>query len=150
MAKTTTTAAKKRAWDRFSQWIRVKKGIETTKYPFLGICVTCYKQFHIRALQAGHMIPGRSNAVLFKEELVNPQCVKCNEGLHGRHSRYRKVMVLKYSEAKVAQWEMEGKEIIHDRDMDFANTEIYYREATNKLLAPFGYNNYAEMLQGHQ
>jgi len=150
MAKATTTAAKKRAWDRFSQWIRVKKGIETTKYPFVGICVTCYKQFHIRALQAGHMIPGRSNAVLFQEELVNPQCVACNEGLHGNPKKYRKVMVLKYGEEQVSRWEMEAKKVIHDRDMDFEAIEIHYREATRVLLIPFGYNNYAEMLQGHQ
>lgn len=155
MAKTLTglaktAIAKKRAWDMFSQWVRVKKGIDTTNYPFLGICVTCYKQFHIRALQAGHMIPGRSNAVLFQKELVNPQCVACNEGLHGRPKRYRKVMVIKYGEAKVARWEKEAKKVIHDRDMDFKSVEIKYREATRVLLIPFSYNNYNEMLQGHQ
>ena len=150
MAKSTNTAAKKRAWDRFAQWVKVSKGIQTTGYPFLGICVTCYKQFHIRALQAGHMIPGRSNGVLFQEELVNPQCVTCNERLHGRPKRYRKVMVLKYGEAQVSKWEQEGKKPVHDRDMDFDGIAIKYREATNKLLIPFSYRNYEDLLQGHQ
>ena len=96
------------------------------------------------------MIPGRSNGVLFKEELVNPQCVRCNEMFHGQPKKYRAAMVLKYNEKQVQAWEIEAKTPIHDRDMDYEAIKVKYREATKKLLIPFRYNTYKEMLQGHQ
>jgi len=149
MAKSLTGPAKT-AWDAFAQWVKVKGCIDSTGYPFAGKCVTCERRYHIRALQAGHMIPGRSNGVLFKEELVNPQCVRCNEMFHGQPKKYRAAMVLKYNEKKVQAWEQEAKQPIHDRDMDWDGIKIKYREATKNLLIPFGYNTYQEMLQGHQ
>ena len=29
-------------------------------------------------MQAGHAIPGRTGMVLFDEEIIRPQCVRCN------------------------------------------------------------------------
>ena len=149
MAKTLKGPAST-AWSAFAQWIKVKGCIESTGYPFAGVCVTCGRRYHIRALQAGHMIPGRSNGVLFKEELVNPQCVRCNEMFHGQPKKYRAAMVAKYSNEQVEAWEQEAKQPIHDRDMDYEAIKVKYRESTKKLLIPFGYNTYQEMLQGHQ
>ena len=149
MAKSLTGPAKT-AWDSFAQWVKVKGCIETTGYPFAGVCVTCGRRYHIRALQAGHMIPGRSNGVLFSEELVNPQCVRCNEMFHGQPKKYRAAMVAKYSNEQVEAWEQEAKQPIHDRDMDYEGIKVKYREKLHLLLMPFGYNTYQEMLQGHQ
>jgi hypothetical protein len=149
MAKTLTGQAKT-AWDAFSQWVKVKGCIETTSYPFVGVCITCEKRFHITFLESGHLISGRSNGVLFDEELVNPQCVICNQRLHGRHKKYRKVMVAKYGEAHIAKREREGKKPVHNREMDYPAITKKYRELTTKLLIPFGYSTYKEMLHGHQ
>ena len=149
MAKTLTGPAKT-AWDAFAQWVKVKGCIETTGFPFVGVCITCDKRFHIRALEAGHCFGGRSNGRLFQEELVNPQCVRCNQIFHGRAKRYRDLMDEKYGIKKVDKWEAEGNKPIHNRDMDWEGIKVKYREATNKLLIPFGYNNYKELLQGHQ
>lgn len=150
MAKKTNSTSKARAWNRFSQWVRVKGCLDTTDYPFVGVCITCRKRYHIRALQAGHMIPGRRNGVLFHEKLTNPQCVICNERYHGRPKKYRERMIEIHGEKQVSQWECEAKKVIHNRDMDYKAIEIKYRKATNKLLIPFGYGSYEEMLKGHQ
>ena len=149
MAKRTDSAAKKRAWDRFSQWVRVKGCLETTGYPFVARCITCGKRFHIRALQAGHMIPGRKNGILFHENLTNPQCIICNERHHGRLKRYRKIMVEIHGEEQIADWEREARKPINNRDMDFAAIEAKYRKKTNELLIPYGYNNYEALLAGN-
>ena len=150
MAKKTNNTSKTRAWNRFSQWIRVKGCIDTTGFPFVGVCITCQKRYHIRALQAVHMKAGRKNAVLFHEKLTNIQCVICNERHHGRLKRYRKIMVEKYGEKQVSQWECEANKVIHNRDMDYSAIEKKYKESTSDLLIPFGYINYEELLQGHQ
>ena len=149
MAKKLNGTAKT-AWDAFAQWVRVSGCIETTGYPFVGVCVTCDKRFHITSLQAGHLFPGRSNGVLFQEELVNPQCVICNERFHGRTKRYRKRMDEKYGVEQVDIWDAEGKKPIHHFNMDYEAIKIKYRQKLHDLLVPFGYNNYEEMKQGHQ
>jgi hypothetical protein len=149
MAKKTNSAAKARAWNRFSQWVRVKGCLETTGFPFVGVCITCGKRFHITALQAGHMKGGRRNSILFHEKLTNPQCVICNETFHGKPKKYRAKLVDKYGKEQVSIWEREAAEIKKDRDMDYHAIEVKYREATNELLIPFGYNDYEELLRGH-
>jgi hypothetical protein len=150
MAKKLTGPAKT-AWDAFAQWVRVNGCIETTGYPFVGVCVTCKRKFHIICLDAGHMTPGRNNGVLFQEELVKIQCKHwCNLMNHGFHEKYREIMVEKYSEEQVSAWEAEGKKPVHDRDMDYEAITQNYREKLRILLVPFGYNNYEEMLHGHQ
>lgn len=148
MAKKTNSAAKTRAWNRFAQWVKVSKCIQTTGYPFVGVCITCKKRFHIRALQAGHAKGGRTNAILFHEGLTNPQCVICNERHHGRYKRYLRNLIEKHGKEKVEQWFQEASEVKNNRDMDFHAIEVKYRKLTNKLLEPFGYSDYEDMLRG--
>jgi len=149
MAKKLTGPAKT-AWDAFSQWVRVKGCIETTGYPFVGICVTCDKRYHITYLDAGHCFAGRGNAGLFHEQLVNQQCRMCNQFRNGRLEKYHKRMEDKYGVEQVDKWQAEGKKPISGRDMDYEAITKNYREKMRILLAPFGYNNYEEMLHGHQ
>jgi len=148
MAK--ATGPKKTAWDAFAQWVRVRDCIATSGFPFTGDCITCGRRFHIRTLEAGHMTPGRSNGVLFQEELVRAQCYRCNQLFHGKAKKFRTVMVAEYTEKKVAEWEREGRKPIKDIDMDFPAITQEYRAKIKELLKPFGYNTYQEMLNGHQ
>jgi len=73
MGKVTLKSQKKRTWTAFSKYIR-------TKYSTDGICecFTCGVQKPIKEMQAGHGVSGRTNGVLFLEEVVRPQCVACN------------------------------------------------------------------------
>lgn len=147
MAKSISNPAKKKAWDAFSRYIRVRDCIATTRCPFAGVCITSGRRFHITALQAGHCFPGRNNARLFQEELVNAQSFIDNEFRHGRPKKYRKIMEEKYGVEQVAKWEIEGKKVIHNRDMDFEGRAKEYRERTNELLKPFGYPSYEVMMK---
>jgi len=151
MAKKTNSPSKTRAWNRFSQWVRVRDCLYTTGLPFVGRCVTCDKKFHIRALQAGHCFPGRKNARLFQEELVNAQDFLCNEGEHGRPEKYLKVMQARYGEEQVEAWRIEGLQVIRDRDMDFSKIEEKYKQLTSDLLRSHGqYVSYEDMLEGQR
>ena len=148
MAKKISNPAKKRAWDAFSRFIRVRDCIATTGLPFCGICITCDVQYHISYLDAGHCFAGRSNAGLFHEDLVNGQCRKCNQVYHGKPKKYRKIMEAKYGKAKVAKWKAECEKVKHNRDMDFAKIREHYKNETNIMLMAFGYSNYDEMIKG--
>lgn len=147
MAKAFSNPAKKRAWDAFSQWVRVRDCIASTGLPFCGMCITCDTRFHIRYLDAGHCFAGRSNAGLFHEQLVNAQCRRCNQLLNGRLKKYRMIMEAKYSEEQVAKWHAECKKVRHNHDMDFDGIRDKYRKLTNVLLRPFGFNDYKDMLK---
>ncbi len=149
MPKTLTGPAKT-AWDAFAQWKRVKDCIDTTGYPFVGVCITCDKRFHITYLDAGHCFAGKGNARLFHEELVNIQCRICNQFRDGRAKKYRKRMDEKYGVKKVDKWKADGKKPIPNKDMDYEAIKLKYRALLTKLLIPFGYNTYKEMLHGHQ
>ena len=149
MAKTLTGPAKT-AWDAFAQWVKVDGCIKTTAYPFVGECITCLKRFHVRSLEAGHAKGGRNNAILFHEALTNPQCTICNQTFHGRYKRYKKHLLMEFGSKQVDVWFAEANKIIHNRDMDYESIKLKYRAKTKKLLIPFGYNNYDEMLRGHQ
>jgi hypothetical protein len=72
--------AKKLAWTACSLYIR-------TKYYKNGLieCYTCGHSNLITKTQAGHGIPGRTNAMLFMEEIIRPQCIACNMFRRGRY-----------------------------------------------------------------
>ena len=146
MAKKISNRDKKKAWDQFAHWVKVRDCIATSGLPFVGVCVTCDVKYHIRYLQAGHCFAGRRNGNLFHEDLVNIQCRRCNEILHGRLKKYRRIMEKKYGIKQVAEWEIEGKKVIRNRDMHFEQIAEKYRQKTNELLLPFGYTTYESML----
>lgn len=149
MAK-KVTGSKSTAWNAFARWVRVSGCISTTGYAYVGVCITCDNRFHISALQAGHCFGGRHNGILFHEELTNLQCVICNERFHGKLKKYRKIMVKRYDEQTVAEWEIESKKPVHNRDMNYGAIAKDYKNRTNELLKPFGYHSFEDMLHGHQ
>ena len=75
------SSLKKKAWVLFSQYIRTK-AMDNGGH---CICYTCGDHSHWKEMQAGHAIPGRHNAVLYDEEVVRVQCVRCNIFLRGNY-----------------------------------------------------------------
>ena len=148
MAKSMNNPAKKKAWDAFSRMVRVRDAIATTGLPFVCVCITCNNRRHLSYMDAGHLFAGSSNAKLFQEEIVNGQCRRCNQLLNGRHKKYRKIMEEKYSVEQIEIWEAEGKKAIPNREMDFEGRQEQYVARTNKMIKPFGYNSYKEMMAG--
>jgi len=122
---------KSKAWAAFSRYIRTRDCLNTTGLAFVGICVTCDRRFHIRALQAGHCLPGRSNAKLFDEELVHAQCVFCNMHRHGESKKYRAKMAAKYGVERFEQMIADRKKAV--KYLDYEAIEVKYKAKLKEL-----------------
>lgn len=125
MKKITKTIAKRRAWKIFSEYIRFK-------HSSMGIaeCYTCGALKHYKDIQAGHGIGGRSNAVLFLEEVVRPQCVGCNVFGRGKQSIFTMKLIKELGMKKYERLVALSNEIVQYKLNDY--TEIA-RKYTDKL-----------------
>lgn len=94
--KASKRPLKAKAWRLFSEYIRRKYSDENGNCE----CVTCGKIDHWSELQAGHSVSGRTNSVLFVEDIVHPQCVRCNIFMGGNYERYTLFMIDMYGRAK--------------------------------------------------
>jgi len=145
MDKKIQGADKKKAWAEFSRFVRVRDCLLTTGMPFSGRCITCERQFHISYLQAGHCIPGRTNAKLFDKELVFAQCAYCNIIKHGEKKKYEAKMIERYGEKGFEEKIIAAKQIIPN--MDFKAITEEYKLKYKKLMEKYGYKTYRELLQ---
>ena len=106
MSKKTTgykghskTWHKKRAWDEFSKWVRIRDAIKTTGTKTHLLCCTCgkrYPAFGKGCAQAGHFVPGRHHILLFEPHGVHGQCYNDNINLKGSPQNYRDFMIRTY------------------------------------------------------
>jgi NMD protein affecting ribosome stability and mRNA decay len=87
--KTTLRGLKAKAWKLFSEYIRRKDADEGGTVH----CYTCRAPVYWKEAHAGHFVPGRKNAVLFNEDVVRPQCIRCNIFLGGYYHAYTLRMV---------------------------------------------------------
>ena len=105
--KTTTKGIKywkKKAWDEFSKYIRLRDALKTTGTKDTVICYTCkkpYPAFGVGCVQAGHFVPGRGNSILFDERGVHAQCWNCNTTLKGNWPEYMRYMMADYGQKVV-------------------------------------------------
>lgn len=134
--KLTALKAKKRAWTAFSKYIRLRDALKTTKTREWVICVTCRKRFPAfgpGCAQAGHFIPGRHNAVLFNEKMVNAQCRGCNVWGGGKLPEYEAYMQKTYGPKVVAElWKL-SRENIQYKVHDYLEIEEKYKNKFKKL-----------------
>ena len=79
--KPTLRSLKDKCWRLFSEYVRRKY----SRGRVFGDCFTCGRTKKWSALQCGHAIGGRNNAVLFDEEICRPQCVGCNVFMRGNY-----------------------------------------------------------------
>jgi len=93
MKERTKKSAKKRAWQAFSRYIRLRDCLATTKTLTHGKCFTCGRLHPIDELQAGHFVAGRTNSVLFDELGVRAQDARCNIFRGGEPLLFRRRLV---------------------------------------------------------
>lgn len=105
----TVRQVKKQAWDLFSKYIRLRDCLRTTGCSSFGLCITCDKRYHIKLLQAGHLIPGRHNNNLFNERGCHAQCYNCNVNLKGNTLVYRRKVIELYGEGADEKIEAEER-----------------------------------------
>lgn len=121
---------KKMAWKLFSEYIRKKYADERG----FALCVTCGKRLHWKQLQAGHFIGGRTNAVLFEERGVHPQCVGCNYFGDGRANiRYREFMEKTYGKKVITGLEKDSRKTVKFEKKDYIAMMDVWTEKLSKI-----------------
>lgn len=130
----TVSKTKDEAWKEFSKYIRLRDCLETTKSFYEGRCITCGKLFNFKQLQAGHFVPGRTNAILFNEDCVHAQCYRCNISLSGNLIEYYPYMLNKYGKKKVEKLKKLSRQIVQFKVVDLERIKEYYKDKYNNLL----------------
>ena len=88
-------------WKLFSEFTRL---IEADDNGYCA-CVTCGCMRYWKRIQAGHFISRGHKYLLYDKRNVHPQCGGCNSFKQGDYARYRKAMVLRYTEKEVKDME---------------------------------------------
>jgi MinD superfamily P-loop ATPase len=134
--------AKKRAILYFSRYIRTRDALKTTGTTTYAKCITCGNIQHISDMDAGHVIPGRDNAILFSEDLCNAQCRVCNRFHGGRLQEYKKVLIEVYGLNKWEEWEAMKHTHVKFTQADYEELAAKYRDKTKKLIIQGDDNQY--------
>lgn len=128
------TKAKNKAWRQFSIFIRTRDCLKYTGDPTEGMCVTCKLWFPFKELQAGHFVGGRTNALLFDEEIVHTQCARCNLYLKGNYQAYTLFMLKKHTEEEVEELLSRKFKTLKLTEQDFLDIAELYKQKTLDLL----------------
>lgn len=130
-----------------AKYCKIRDCLEDRGSPFLGRCITCGRNYHIDALQAGHAISGRRNAVLFNVQIIHTQCYGCNVIAHGSQKKFRKILAERHGEEWMQNQERRAKRIIRDSEIDFVKLRNGFERMYNKLMQKHGFKTYSELLQ---
>lgn len=138
MAKSELKKAKDKAWSAFSKYIRLRDCIITMDSTHEGACVTCDRVYDFKHTQAGHFIPGRHNAVLFREDMVHLQCAGCNlnppHGKGGNTIKYWPFMERIYGRERVDKMIEESTQEVIYKIPDYKEIEAIYKQKFLDLM----------------
>lgn len=128
-------SAKQKAWREFSRFIRLRDCIRTTGSDEYGLCITCGKRVPFKSSQAGHFIAGRTNAVLFNEDIVHLQCYGCNVCKHGEQLEYYYAMKkLGYTEEQITEFRKLRHKTVKYKESDYKKIAETYSNKYKSLL----------------
>lgn len=125
------------AWEQFSLFIRLRDSLKTMRNNRQCRCISCgtIKNTTGRGqTQAGHFIPGRTNALLFNEDIVHGQCFRCNIHLKGNWIPYEKAMIEMYGKEKVEAF----KRLVNDRVKYSVNELLEIRDKYKAKIEELG------------
>ncbi len=131
--KPSKSKAKDKAWKAFSSFIRLRDCLETTGTKDTGHCFTCNTLKERKALQAGHFVDSRCNAVLFVEDIVKAQCVQCNFFKSGNKDVYTPKMLAIWGPDKVEEFQNLKNTTKNYSAEDYVEIEKVYKDKFNKL-----------------
>ena len=119
-----------KAWRVFAFWIKLRD-CDADGY---CECCTCGEKKSIfdQECHAGHFIPGRSNSVLFREDIVHSQCMRCNFN-GGEQAKYLLFMKRKHgmTDAQIEEILCTKRKPVKIKDSDF---EDIIRKYTHNIL----------------
>lgn len=132
--KSEMQKAKEKAWKNFSLYVRVRDCIRTTGTTTHGKCCTCGKEYEISKLQAGHFVPGRTNALLFREKGCHAQCFACNVKKHGAIHEYWDFMLEEHGKAILEDERMQRRVHIKYTVEDFNRIGEQYQKRYEAMI----------------
>jgi hypothetical protein len=121
---------KQKVWEVFSKCIRLKY---SDKDGYV-ICYTCGKKMRWQDSQCGHAVGGRTNAVLFDEEIVRIQCPRCNIFLRGNYTIFTTRLI---KEKGMKWWEnklLNSKKVKKYSQSELRELYEHYSKEVEKLL----------------
>ena len=130
----STSKAKAKAWQAFSRYIRLRDAIATTGEEDNLICCTCGKLIPVKQAQAGHFIAGRTNALLFDEDIVHGQCYACNVCNHGEQLEYYYYMKRHYTEEQILEMRGLRSKTVKYTPEDLIEIAKKYKEKYDNLI----------------
>ena len=102
------SSLKKKAWKFLSKAIRLEAEDKNGQCK----CVTCGKQKPWKEIQAGHLVSGRTNGVLFDERGIFPQCYACNVCRQGMGAEYTLFIIKNYGQGLVDELIQKRREAV--------------------------------------
>lgn len=150
--------AKANAWREFSRFIRTRDAIATTGDTDTLICCTCGKLIPFKQAQAGHFIAGRTNALLFDEDIVHGQCLTEESKLTLANLKEKSIKDIKVGDVVCAFNELSyNKELAEVLDVDsympdklyeveLENGDKFYATGDHKVVANGKWYRIDEML----
>lgn len=132
--KKTVQSCKNKAWQSFSRYIRLRDCLATTGDEDNGICCTCGKLIPFKQAQAGHFIAGRTNALLFDEDIVHLQCYACNVCNHGEQLEYYYYMKRHYTEDQILEMRKLRSTTVKYTPEDLIKIAENYKEKYDELI----------------
>lgn len=136
ISKKPIKVAKRKAWEAFSRFIRLRDALKTTGGRETALCYTCDKPYPISGkgcIQAGHFIGGRGNLVLFDERQVHAQCYNCNINLKGKWNVYLVKMRKEYGNELVETMIESRLDQLKLSADDFENIQLNYEKLIKEL-----------------
>ena len=109
------SSLKKKAWNLLSKAIR----LEAADKNGICKCVTCDQKKPWKEIQAGHLVSGRTNGVLFDERGIFPQCYACNVCRQGMGAEYTLFIIENYGQGLVDELIQKRRETVR-----FTKTEL--------------------------
>jgi len=132
--KKVRNPAKAKAWKYFSKYIRLRDALKTTGTTTHCRCITCNEVKPFEEMDAGHAIPGRSNAILFSELICNSQCQKCNRFGGGELQAYKRILVDKFGQNMWDYWQSTKSIHVDYSSYDYEQIAKTYREKVKRLI----------------
>jgi len=123
--------AKGKAWKAFSDYIRLRDCLKTTRTPDKCVCVTCKGIFFYNYIQAGHAIAGRNNSILLHPDIVHGQCKGCN--MTGEYARYSIFMIKTYGQKKWEEFVILSKQTRPMKEWQWKEACEYWKQELREL-----------------
>lgn len=131
--KVKKSTLKKKAWEIFSKYIRLRDCLLTTRTKERGKCITCGREYEFKSLQAGHCISGRHNSLLFDEMAVHAQCYYCNIQLGGNLAVYYRVINNMFGAGSYENLELRDKMLVKISPEGYEEIYSRYKQKYEEL-----------------